>query len=200
MRVIETRLPGVLILEPRVFRDERGHFAEMWQRERYREAGLDLNFVQDNVSVSHRGVLRGLHYQNPQPQGKLVSVLQGAVWDVAVDVRRGSPTFGQWVGVELSGENLRQLWIPEGFAHGFVVTGELAVFSYKCTAYYSPLHDRSLRWDDPRLGIEWPVHSPLLSPKDAQAPLLADTPEAYLPEHGGAAAVDVPLSATPAGR
>jgi dTDP-4-dehydrorhamnose 3,5-epimerase len=175
MRVIETRLPGVLILEPRVFRDARGHFAETWQRERYREHGIPAEFVQDNMSFSQHGVLRGLHYQNPQPQGKLVSVLQGAVWDVAVDLRRGSNTFGRWVGVELTGESLRQLWIPEGFAHGFVVTGESALFSYKCTAPYAPEYEHSLRWNDPDLGITWPVDDPVVSAKDAAAPLLATT-------------------------
>jgi dTDP-4-dehydrorhamnose 3,5-epimerase len=174
MKVIETRLPGVLILEPRVFRDERGHFAETWQRDRYREVGIDVDFVQDNASFSRHGVLRGLHYQNPTPQGKLVSVLRGEVFDVAVDLRVGSATFGEWVGVELSGENLRQMWIPEGFAHGFVVTADSALFSYKCTAPYAPEHERSLRWDDPDIGIEWPVRRPILSPKDAEAPLLRE--------------------------
>jgi dTDP-4-dehydrorhamnose 3,5-epimerase len=180
MTVVETKLPGVLILEPRVFRDDRGRFAETWHRERYHQAGIRVDFVQDNVSISRHGVLRGLHFQNPTPQGKLVSVLQGEVWDVAVDLRKGSPTFRQWVGVELSGENLRQLWIPEGLAHGFVVTGEAAVFSYKCTALYAPGHERSLRWDDPELGIEWPLPDPVLSPKDAEAPVLRDTPAEHL--------------------
>jgi len=174
MNVIETRLPGVLILEPRSFRDDRGHFAETWQRERYREAGIEGDFVQDNLSFSRHGVLRGLHFQNPLPQGKLVSVLQGEVWDVAVDVRRDSPTFAQWVGVELSGSSLRQLWIPEGFAHGFVVTGDMALFSYKCTNPYSPEFERSLRWDDPYVGIDWPIPDPVLSEKDAQAPTLRE--------------------------
>jgi dTDP-4-dehydrorhamnose 3,5-epimerase len=180
MKVVETRLAGVLILEPRVFRDERGHFAETWHQQRYREAGIRVDFAQDNISFSRHGVLRGLHYQNPTAQGKLVSVLHGAVFDVAVDLRRGSPTFGQWAGTELSGENLRQLWIPEGFAHGFVVTGESAVFSYKCTNPYSPAHERSLRWDDPEIGIEWPIANPILSPKDAQAPLLGSVSGEWL--------------------
>lgn len=180
MRVIETRLPGVLILEPPVFRDERGHFTETWHRERYRAAGVSDDFVQDNLSFSRRGVLRGLHYQNPAPQAKLVSVLQGEVFDVAVDLRRGSSTFGQWYGVVLSGENLRQLWIPEGFAHGFLVTSESALFSYKCTNFYAPEHERSLRWDDPEIRIEWPMESPVVSPKDARAPLLGDIPRNHL--------------------
>lgn len=172
MRVTELRLQGVLLLEPRVPRDERGFFLETWSRERYAAAGLDVDFVQDNVSFSRRGVLRGLHYQNPTPQGKLVTVLQGAVFDVAVDLRVGSPTFADWIGVNLSAGNLCQLYIPEGFAHGFLVTSETAVFSYKCTAPYAPEHERSVRWDDPEIGIEWPTHRPTLSPKDAAAPRL----------------------------
>jgi dTDP-4-dehydrorhamnose 3,5-epimerase len=175
-----TALSGVLLLEPRVFRDSRGFFAETWHRERYAQLGIGAHFVQDNVSFSRRGVLRGLHYQNPSAQGKLVSVLQGEVFDVAVDLRRGSPTFARWVGIELSAENLRQLWIPEGFAHGFVVTSETALFSYKCTEFYRPEHERSLRWNDPEIGIEWPVPEPVLSPKDAEAPLLREVPESSL--------------------
>lgn len=180
MKVIETKLAGVLILEPRVFHDERGHFAETWHRERYRDAGIEADFVQDNVSYSRHGVLRGLHYQNPTPQGKLVSVLRGDVFDVAVDLRQGSSTFGEWVGVELSGENMRQVWIPEGFAHGFVVTAESAVLSYKCTNPYAPAHEWGLRWDDPEIGIEWPISRPVLSPKDAEAPLLREVSGAAL--------------------
>ena len=175
MKVVETKLEGVLILEPRVFEDERGYFFETWNQARYREAGISADFVQDNLSLSHRGVLRGLHFQvPPRAQGKLVSVLQGSVFDVAVDLRTASPTFGQWVGVELSSENLRQMYIPEGFAHGFLVTSESALFSYKCTDVYSPQHERSLRWDDPEIGIEWPVADPILSPKDAAAPTMAE--------------------------
>jgi dTDP-4-dehydrorhamnose 3,5-epimerase len=172
MRLTEMRLPGVLLLEPRVFRDGRGFFVETWNRERYAAAGLEVSFVQDNVSSSRRGVLRGLHFQNPTPQGKLVSVLHGAVFDVAVDLRVGSPTFAGWLGVDLSADNLRQLYIPEGFAHGFLVTSDTAVFSYKCTAPYAPEYERSVRWDDPKIGIEWPIDSPILSPKDAAAPRL----------------------------
>jgi len=172
MKVTETELPGVLLVEPRIFRDHRGFFFESWSAERYRQAGIPGPFVQDNVSRSSRGVLRGLHFQNPHPQGKLVTVLEGEVFDVAVDLRVGSPTFGKWAGYYLSAENGRQLYIPEGFAHGFVVTSEFAIFSYKCTEYYRPEADRSLRWNDPEIGIEWPVKEPVLSPKDATAPLL----------------------------
>ena len=174
MTVKPTALPGVLLIEPRVFRDGRGHFLETWHEARYREAGIAGPFVQDNVSVSTRGVLRGLHVQNPHPQGKLVGVLEGAVWDVAVDVRPDSPTFRQWVGCTLSGENGHQLWIPPGFAHGFVVTSERAVFAYKCTDVYRPEAELTVRWDDPALGIAWPVEAPELSAKDAAAPLLGE--------------------------
>ena len=175
MNVVETKLKSVLLLEPRVFQDERGYFFESWNQARYREAGIHADFVQDNLSFSHRGVLRGLHFQvPPHAQGKLVSVLQGSVFDVAVDLRMASPSFGQWVGVELSSDNLRQMYIPEGFAHGFVVTSESALFSYKCTNFYAPQHERSLRWDDPEIAIEWPITDPILSPKDAEAPTMAE--------------------------
>ena len=184
MKILQTRIPGVVVLEPRVFTDPRGFFLETWQRERYAEAGIDAEFVQDNLSFSGRGVLRGLHFQNPSPQGKLVGVLQGAVFDVAVDLRAGSPTFGEWVGMELTSENRRQMYVPEGFAHGFVVTGDSALFSYKCTRAYSPADERSLRWDDPEVGIRWPVAEPVLSPKDAAAPLLRDIPGELLFQAG----------------
>jgi len=174
MKVVETPLPGVLILEPKVFGDERGFFMETWSRERYGKAGIDVDFVQDNLSSSRRGVLRGLHFQNPLAQGKLVHVLAGEVFDVAVDLRRGSPTFGQWHGVILSGENKRQYWVPPGFAHGFCVTSESALFAYKCTELYAPEHEKSIRWDDPALAIDWPVADPQVSEKDRMAPLLAD--------------------------
>ena len=180
MKTLPTRIPGVVVLEPRVFPDARGYFMETWSRERYAEAGIDADFVQDNLSFSGRGVLRGLHFQNPSPQGKLVAVLQGAVFDVAVDLRVGSPTFGEWVGMELSAENRRQMYVPEGFAHGFVVTADSALFSYKVTRGYSPGDERSLRWDDPEVGIRWPVAEPVLSPKDAAAPGLRDIPEEQL--------------------
>ncbi|HEY0022646.1 MAG TPA: dTDP-4-dehydrorhamnose 3,5-epimerase [Longimicrobium sp.] len=177
MIVRPTVLAGVLLIEPKVFRDQRGWFAESWSEARYAEAGIAGPFVQDNVSCSRRGVLRGMHFQNPAPQGKLVSVPWGAVFDVAVDLRRGSLTFGQWLGVELSSENGRQLWVPMGFAHGFVVTSDTALFSYKCTAPYTPEAERTLRWDDPDVGIRWPVAAPpLLAPKDAAAPRLRDLP------------------------
>jgi dTDP-4-dehydrorhamnose 3,5-epimerase len=176
MQITQTRLPGVLVLEPRRFHDPRGSFAETWRRERYEEAGLPGRFEQDNVSISARGVVRGLHFQNPAPQGKLVTALSGAIFDVAVDLRRDSPTFGAWVGVELSGDDLRQLWIPEGFAHGFQALTDGTIVSYKCTAPYVPEAESSIRWDDPRIGIEWPLADSILSPKDAAAPLLADIP------------------------
>ncbi|CAA9382368.1 MAG: dTDP-4-dehydrorhamnose 3,5-epimerase [uncultured Rubrobacteraceae bacterium] len=181
MNVLETGLPGVLILEPRVFGDERGFFMESWNGRRYEEFGIPNHFVQDNLSFSAHGVLRGLHFQFPQPQGKLVSVLRGEVFDVAVDIRTGSPTFGSWTGVTLSAENKRQFWVPEGFAHGFVVTGEDALFSYKCTDYYAPEHDGSILWNDPEIGVEWPVEAPTLSAKDGSAPPLAGMPPGSLP-------------------
>lgn len=181
MNIIKAELPGCLVLEPRVFGDERGFFYESFNADRLREAGLDLQFMQGNVSQSARGVLRGLHYQWPKPQGKLVSVLQGEVWDVAADIRVGSPTFGQWAAVLLSGENKRHFWIPEGFAHGFVVLSESALFTYLCTETYDAQADAGIAWNDPQLAIDWPVADPLLSAKDAAAPLLADVPEARLP-------------------
>lgn len=176
MNIIETALPGVLIIEPKVFGDARGFFLESWNQQAFADVGLAMAFVQDNHSRSTRGVLRGLHYQLKNPQGKLVRVTQGAVFDVAVDVRRSSPHFGKWVGVELSSENHRMLWIPPGFAHGFLVLSETADFLYKCTSLYHPPSDRSLRWNDPRIGIDWPDTgmAPQLSAKDAVAPLLAD--------------------------
>lgn len=180
MRVTELGLPGVLLLEPRVFTDERGRFLEAWSERRYREARVPGPFVQDNVSVSRRGVVRGLHYQAPRPQGKLVSVLRGAVYDVAVDVRAGSETFGRWVGVELSDDG-RQLYIPEGFAHGFAALSEEVVLSYKCTDYYLPEADRVVLWNDPALGIDWPVEVPILSEKDRAGIPLADVPAEWLP-------------------
>jgi dTDP-4-dehydrorhamnose 3,5-epimerase len=179
MKVITTALPEVLILEPKVFGDARGFFMESWnQREFDSAVGHTVHFVQDNHSRSQRGVLRGLHYQlPPHEQGKLVRVAAGSVFDVAVDVRRRSPTFGRWVGVELSAENRRQLWIPPGMAHGFLVTSETADFLYKASDYYMPASERCVRWDDPAIGIDWPLASvlaPTLSAKDQAAPLLAD--------------------------
>ncbi len=180
MRVTETKLPGVLILEPQVFGDERGFFMETYEAKRYAKVGIEAPFVQDNLSFSQRGVLRGLHFQNPHGQGKLVSVLQGEVFDVAVDIRLGSATFGQWTGSTLSSENKRQFWVPPGFAHGFCVTSETALFSYKCTDFYAPEHEGSIRWNDPQINISWPVQEPQLSDKDQQAPLLKDIDQARL--------------------
>jgi dTDP-4-dehydrorhamnose 3,5-epimerase len=181
VKVVQTDIPGVLILEPKVFGDSRGFFLETYNAQRYAEAGVPGPFVQDNLSRSVRGTLRGLHFQEPNAQGKLVSCTAGAVWDVAVDVRKGSPTFGKWVGVELTADNKRQFWVPPGFAHGFCVLSESADFSYKCTALYSPKDEGSVRWDDPALAIPWPVQAPLLSAKDAAAPLLAEAPK--LPQY-----------------
>jgi dTDP-4-dehydrorhamnose 3,5-epimerase len=167
--------------QPAVFGDDRGFFFETWNADRYGQLGLPDKFVQSNVSSSARGVLRGLHYQWPNPQGKLVSVFEGEVYDVAVDIRRGSPTFGRWAAVVLSAENKRQFWIPEGFAHGFAVLSERAIFSYLCTAQYDKAADAGVRWDDAAIGIDWPIDSPLLSDKDAVAPFLKDVAPDRLP-------------------
>jgi dTDP-4-dehydrorhamnose 3,5-epimerase len=185
MKVIETELPGCLVLEPQVFGDARGFFYESFNRDKLAAAGLSPVFVQGNVSSSARGVLRGLHYQWPKPQGKLVSVLEGEVWDVAVDIRRGSPHFGRWTAALLSAENKRHFWIPEGFAHGFVVLSEQALFTYLCTATYDREADAAIRWDDAQLAIDWPISAPLLSDKDAKAPFLADVPGERLPVYPG---------------
>ncbi len=178
MNVIETALPGVLILEPRVFGDERGFFMETWNAGAFAAAGLDLAFLQDNHSRSQKGVLRGLHFQNPGAQGKLVRVTNGAVFDVAVDLRAGSPSFGQWVGVELSAANKRMLWVPEGFAHGFLTLADDTDFLYKCTAPYAPQSEHTLAWNDPAVGVAWPVAGldPIISEKDARGLALADVP------------------------
>ena len=181
MKVAETDLPGCVVIEPAVFGDDRGFFFESWNADRYGEHGLPTKFVQSNVSSSARGVLRGLHYQWPNPQGKLVSVLEGEVYDVAVDIRRGSPHFGRWTAVVLSAENKRQFWIPEGFAHGFAVLSERALFSYLCTAQYDKAADAGVRWNDAAIGIDWPVSEPLLSDKDAKAPFLGDVAADRLP-------------------
>ena len=177
MKFTETDLPGVVLIEPRVFRDDRGFFMETWQARRFQEAGIDAAFVQDNFSRSSRGTLRGLHYQVKHAQGKLVRVVAGEVFDVAVDIRQSSPNFGRWTSAVLTSENKHQLWIPPGFAHGFLVLSEIAEFEYKCTDFYAPDFDRSIRWDDPAIGIEWPLRpgeAPLLSNKDATAPGLGD--------------------------
>ena len=177
MNVIQTAIPGLLILEPKVFGDARGFFMESYNAKAFQDAtGLDVNFVQDNHSRSGKGVLRGLHYQVEQAQGKLVRVTRGSVFDAVVDLRKSSPTFGQWAGVELSEENSRQLWIPPGFAHGFLVTSDSADFLYKTTDYYAPQFERSLAWNDPTVGVEWPLAgvAPLLSAKDIAGKPLAE--------------------------
>jgi len=175
LKLIETSLPDVLLLEPKVFGDSRGFFMESWNRQTFTDLGLNLEFVQDNHSRSARGVLRGLHYQLNEPQGKLVRVTSGAVFDVAVDLRRSSPHFGQWTGHELSAENQRMLWVPPGFGHGFLVLSDSADFLYKTTSYYAPQWDRGIRWDDPEIGVQWPVdQAPTLSAKDQVLPLIRD--------------------------
>ena len=176
MKLIDTAIADVKIVEPAVFGDDRGFFMETWNARGFADAGLDLQFVQDNHSRSAKGVLRGLHYQLRQPQGKLVRVVRGAVYDVAVDIRSGSASFGQWVGVELSAVNKRMLWVPPGFAHGFLTLEDHTEFLYKCTDFYAPEHERSLLWSDPAIGIDWPLAgaTPLLSGKDAAAALLAE--------------------------
>ena len=177
MQFVETSLPDVIRIAPALHRDDRGFFMETWQAKRFREAGIDADFVQDNFSQSSRGTLRGLHYQIQQTQGKLVRVVSGEVFDVAVDLRRSSANFGQWVGEILSAENKRQLWIPPGFGHGFLVLSDIAEFEYKCTDYYAPEFERAIRWDDPDIAIEWPLpdgERPVLSNKDEAAPFLKD--------------------------
>jgi dTDP-4-dehydrorhamnose 3,5-epimerase len=185
LKRIDTRLPGVCVIEPVVHGDARGYFFESFHAEKYQALGIDVRFVQSNVSRSARGVLRGLHYQWPNPQGKLVSVLDGEVYDVAVDIRRGSPTFGQWAAAMLTADNHRQLWIPEGFAHGFCVVSDAATFMYQCTALYDPAADAGVRWNDAAIGIHWPVAAPQLSAKDEKNPFLAEVPEAKLPVFRG---------------
>ena len=181
MKIEALSLPDVLLITPKVFGDARGFFVETFASERYAEAGIDMPFVQDNLSRSPKGVLRGLHLQHPHGQGKLVQVVEGSVFDVAVDVRVGSPNFGKWVGAELSAENHCQLWVPPGFAHGFVVTSEHALFSYKCTDTYHPEAELSVLWNDPAIGIDWPTAAPVLSDKDRTAKALADVDQTRLP-------------------
>jgi dTDP-4-dehydrorhamnose 3,5-epimerase len=180
MKVTQAPLEGLLVIEPKIFGDPRGFFLETYSQERYRAAGIAEDLLQDNLSLSRRGVLRGLHFQNPAPQGKLVYVLQGAVFDVAVDLRQSSPTFGKWFGATLTDENKKQLWIPPGFAHGFCVTSETALFTYKCSAYYAPETEHTIRYDDPDIGIAWPVSNPQLSDKDRVAPNLKEMDSAVL--------------------
>ena len=176
MICVATSLPGVVIIEPKVFPDARGFFVETYHQDRYRSCGIQAQFVQDNLSRSSYGVLRGLHYQHPYSQGKLVQVLEGEVWDVAVDIRRDAETFGCWTAVTLSADNKKQFYIPPGFAHGFCVLSPTALFSYKCTDFYHPECDAGVRWNDPDIGIEWPIAEPILSDKDKKQPLLRDIP------------------------
>jgi dTDP-4-dehydrorhamnose 3,5-epimerase len=174
VKFLPTRLPDVIVVQPDVHRDERGFFLESYHADKYRAGGIDAAFVQDNHSRSARRTLRGLHAQWRRPQGKLVRVLSGAIWDVAVDVRRGSPTYGEWVGEQLDSETHRQIWVPPGFVHGFCVLSESAEVEYKCTSAYDPGGELGVRWNDPAIGIDWPVEDPILSGKDASAPLLAE--------------------------
>ena len=181
MKILPSSLPEILIIEPSVFQDERGFFMETHQQRRYTEAGIESVFVQDNLSYSVRGTLRGLHYQVKHAQAKLIQVIEGTIFDVAVDIRRGSPSFGQWTSVHLSDENKRQLFLPEGFAHGFCVLSESAQVVYKCTDYYAAEDEGGVLWSDPTLAIAWPVSEPLLSEKDSQLPCLTDIPPERLP-------------------
>jgi dTDP-4-dehydrorhamnose 3,5-epimerase len=180
MNVIPGQLQGLLLIEPKVFGDPRGFFMETWNLRKYQDAGIRPSFVQDNISVSRRGALRGLHFQNPNPQGKLVSVLQGEVLDLVVDIRRRSSTFGKWEAVQLSSENKRQFYVPPGFAHGFLVLSDTAMFHYKCTEFYSPKDEMTIRWNDPEIGIKWPDVEPIISDKDAKGLLLKEVPTARL--------------------
>src|SRR5258708_455891 len=180
MNVIPGKLQGLLLIEPTVFGDARGFFVETWNLRKYQESGLQAGFVQDNISVSRRGALRGLHFQNPNAQGKLVSVLQGEVLDLVVDIRLRSSTFGKWEAVQLSSENKRQFYIPPGFAHGFLVLSDTAMFHYKCTDFYSPKDELTIRWNDPEMGIQWPIPDPIVSEKDAKGLLLKDAPRERL--------------------
>lgn len=173
MRFSETDLPGVVLVEPKVHRDERGFFLETYHRQKYADGGIDATFVQDNHSRSEKGILRGLHAQGRRPQGKLVRAVEGAIFDVAVDIRRGSPTYAKWVGVVLSAESFHQLWVPPGFAHGFCVLTDSAQVEYKCTELYDPTDEIAVAWDDPEIAIAWPVEEPMLSAKDRAAPRLA---------------------------
>ncbi len=181
MNVVPTTLPGVLLIEPKVFGDSRGYFLESYRQNRYQDFGIDLPFVQDNISSSSSRVIRGLHYQLPNSQGKLIQVLGGAIMDVAVDIRRGSPCFGGWVGAVLTSENHHQLFIPPGFAHGFAVLSDHALVSYKCSAYYDPANETTIRWDDPKIGIQWGIVDPIISQKDLEGLALSALSEDRLP-------------------
>jgi len=184
MEIHSTKFNEVIVIDPRIFQDPRGYFFETFQAERYKENGIACDFVQDNLSYSQQNTLRGLHYQHPHGQAKLVSVVRGEVLDVVVDVRKDSPTFGQWEGVVLSAKNHRQLFVPGGFAHGFCVLSEDALFTYKCSDYYAPDAEHGIAWDDPDIGIEWPIEKPLLSEKDAHYPRLREVAEEHLPNYG----------------
>ena len=184
MKIVETDLSGVVLVELKSFADSRGYFMETWSRDRYAEAGLPEPFVQDNLSFSGKGVLRGLHFQHPRGQGKLVQVLSGEVYDVAVDIRPDSPSFGRWTGQVLSDQNRRQVYVPAGFAHGFCVLSDSALFVYKCTEFYDPKTEGGVLWNDPDLGIRWPVEHPLVSDKDSLFPRLKDIPSSKLPKLG----------------
>jgi len=184
MKVTETKLSGVLVLEPKVFQDDRGYFLETWNRTRYEQTGIPVHFVQDNISFSKKGILRGLHFQYPQSQGKLIQVLSGEVLDVVVDIRIGSPTYGQWIGEFLSELNHKQIYVPPGFAHGYCVTSVTAHFSYKCTDFYNPATEHGIIWNDPDIGIEWPAEQPVLSAKDKTYPRLKDLEPENLPQFG----------------
>ena len=181
MNIISTELEGVLLIEPRVFKDKRGVFLETYQQDRYEKSGIPCAFVQDNLSFSVKNTLRGLHFQVEHPQAKLVQAITGEIFDVAVDIRKDSPTFGRWIGVHLSEENRRQLFVPEGFAHGFCVLSDTAHFLYKCSDFYAPGDEGGIRWSDPKIGIEWPVSDPIISEKDLGLPHLADFPAHRLP-------------------
>ncbi len=181
MKVMETELPGVVVIEPRVFADERGYFMETWHGPRYADHGIHGSFAQDNLSFSVKGTLRGLHYQIRHPQAKLVQVIRGEVLDVAVDLRPESPFFGRWTGIRLSGENHWQMFIPEGFAHGFCVLSDTAHFSYKCSGVYMPEDEGGIRWSDPDIGIDWPIAAPIVSAKDRRLPRLKETARSRLP-------------------
>lgn len=183
MKIIKTEIPGCIVIEPAVHGDARGYFYEAFHAQKFAQAGLALNFVQTNVSRSVQGVLRGLHYQWPNPQGKLVSVLEGEVYDVAVDIRSGSATFGQWAAAILSADNKRHFWVPEGFAHGFAVLSGHATFLYQCTALYDGAADAAIRWNDADIAVDWPIADPLLSEKDQRAPFLAEVARERLPAY-----------------
>jgi dTDP-4-dehydrorhamnose 3,5-epimerase len=183
MKIIDTELDGVRIIEPDVFDDQRGYFFETYQRQRYADAGIRVDFVQDNLSFSKKGTLRGLHYQHPNDQAKLVQVIQGEVFDVVVDIRQESPTFGKWIGQYISDDNKKQIFVPKGFAHGFCVLSDTALFIYKCSDFYAPQCEGGVLWSDPDVGVEWPLESPIVSEKDAKFSCLKDIAEDLLPSY-----------------